>query len=135
MEPNPTPSTATPPNVGAPIVEYIRTQRQNAGSMLAILSVLLLALTVYLALKAFRAPPTADKPADQQQKENPLEPEKPPPTKPPAEGADAQRTDYMFGWLGTLCAFLAVGSVATWLLVAPPAPDESRQRTDARVAI
>ena len=41
----------------------------------------------------------------------------------------------MFGWLGTLGAFLAVGAMAGWLLLAPPAPTENRQRADARVAI
>ena len=70
-------STApTPPSIGGPVVEYIRTQRQNAGTIFAILALLCLALTVFLALKAFRAPATPEKPADQKQKENPIDRER-----------------------------------------------------------
>jgi hypothetical protein len=102
--------------------------------MLAILALLFLALTVFLALKAFRAPPTVEKPADKQLKEDPFHPERLKETKQP-EAVDSRRDDYMIGWMASLGAFLAVAAVAAWLLAAPPAADEMRQRTDARVAI
>ena len=103
--------------------------------MLAILSVLFLALTVFLALKAFRAQPADEKPADQQLPDSLRDTKQLPPVKPPGDATDSKRTDYMFGWLATLAAFLAVGGVAMWMLAAPPAGDEARQKTEARIAI
>ena len=77
MEPTqPTSPHAPTPNAGAPLVEYIRTQRQNAGYLLAFLSVVFLALTAFLALKAYRAPAAAEKPADKSLVD-PFDPEKP----------------------------------------------------------
>jgi hypothetical protein len=115
-------------------VEYIRTQRQNAGSALAVLALLLLALTAFLALKAFRAPAAADKPADKELKDDTFDPKRLEETKKP-EAVDSRKDDYKIGWIASLGAFLAVAAVAGWLLAAPPAPEEARQRTDARVAI
>ena len=127
-------TAATPPNVGAPLVEYIRTQRQNAGTALAFVALLFLGLTVFLALKTFRAAATSDKPADKQLKDDAQDPARLEEAKKP-EVADSRRDDFMIGWMASLGAFLAVASVAAWLLAAPPAPEEARQRADARVAI
>ena len=55
MEPTP-PNPTSAPNVGAPLVEYIRTQRQSAATALIILSVVFLALSGFMAIKAFRRP-------------------------------------------------------------------------------
>jgi len=132
MEPTPT-SNAPTPNAGGPLVDYIRTQRQSAGTMLAILSVLFLALTVFLALKAFRAPVAPAKPADERLRERDR-PEAAEPAK-PGEVSELARGDYMLGWVGCLAAFLTVGVTAAWLLASPPPADERRQKTEARVAI
>jgi gliding motility-associatede transport system auxiliary component len=134
MTMEPTQTAPAPPNVGAPLVEYIRTQRQNAGSSLAAFAFLLLALTGFLAFKTFQSPAVPEKPADKELKDEAFDHTRLKETKKP-EVVDSRRDDYMIGWMATLGAFLAVAAVAAWLLVSPPAPDEARQRADARVAI
>ena len=76
----------------------------------------------------------AEKPADKPLTENPFETEQPEPPK-PTETANLKRGDYSVGWIGSLAAFLAVASVAGWLLAGPQPADEGKQRSEARVAI
>jgi hypothetical protein len=136
MEPTSNPATPTP-NTGEPLVEYVRTQRQNAGTLLAVLAALFLAATGFLALKAFRpsGPPAPDKSADKQLPDSLRDPERLEPKKPPAEVADSKRGDYMIGWIACLAGFLCVGAVSAYLLASPPPADDGRQRTEARVSI
>jgi uncharacterized membrane protein len=136
MEPTPNapPPNAPPPNAPTPLVEYVRTQRQNAGTLLAVVAVAFLALGGYFALKAFRTSPAAEKPAEKAKAEDDTELDRPAPEKPP-EAANLKRGEYSVGWVSCLAAFLCLGAVAGWLLFTPPVGDEAKQRSDARVAI
>jgi hypothetical protein len=129
-------TTTPPPNpaAGAPLVEYVRSQRQNAAYMLIGLGVLLLALTVFLGFKAFRASATPEKPADKPLAENPFDPERLDQTKPPGEGT-AQRTQYIFGWVGTLLGCAAATGCGIWLLAGVPAIGAEKQRAEARILL
>src|SRR5262245_51516827 len=135
MDPTTNPSTPTTPTTGEPLVEYIRTQRQNAGTLLAVLAALFLALTGFLALKSFRAPAAPEKSPDKQLSDALRDPDRLEPTKPPTDAADSKRGDYMVGMIACLAAFLCVGAVAAYLLASPPLPDEGKQRTEARVSL
>jgi len=132
MESTPPPPTSA---AGEPLVEYIRTQRQNAAYALLGVAGLLLALTVFLGIKAFRAPATAEKPADKPLTENPFDRSKLEPTKPAAETGNVQRAQYMFGWVGSLLAALVVGSGGVWLLAGLPAAGDDKQRAESRVLL
>ncbi|MBP3957282.1 Gldg family protein [Gemmata sp. G18] len=130
----PTPPVPVPnapaPNSGNPVVEFVRTQRQNAGSVLAGLAVVLLALAGYMAVKGFRdAPaPAPDKP----QVENPLDPERPESAKPVA---GTKEGDFRWGAIAALSAFLVAIGGAARLLVSLPRTTESQQRAEARAVI
>ncbi len=134
MEPT---SNSTPPSSSASemIVEYVRTQRHNAGIILAILSVLLFVLTAYFGIQAYRGARVPDKPLDQTNAEKPLDPEKPDLPTPAADGVNLRRTDHMLGGIGTFAGCLAVGVIAVWLIVGIPNPSEAKQRTEARVQL
>ncbi|AMV23888.1 ABC-type uncharacterized transport system [Gemmata sp. SH-PL17] len=127
--PAPVPSTP-PPSAGLPIVEYVRTQRQNTGIVLATLAVVFLALAGYLGVKGFRKPPEPepDKPAAV----NPLDPERP---EPPKGVALSKQNDYALGAIATLGAFLIAAVGGGWLVAALPKPTETQQRTEALTLI
>jgi hypothetical protein len=131
----PTPSSAQPPAPGQPLVEYVRTNRQNAAIGLAGLAVLLLAATVFLALKGFRTPPTPEKPADKPAPTNPLDPDEPPELSKTPETPAQVQNQYHLGWIGCLMAFLVAATAAAWLLAGPPPVGDTKQRTEARVLI
>jgi hypothetical protein len=129
MNPNPQPAPTTPdPAAEQPLVEFIRTQRPAAAYVLLGLSVVLLALTIWMAYKAFRpgGAPTASTPA-------PTLPGEPEPPKP--EIVNPNKTAYTVGWVGALIGFLATASCGLWLLASLPEPTADRQRTQARVAL
>ncbi len=141
MEPTPTPpQTPEPPAAGQGLVEYIRTNRQNAGIGLLSLAVLFLFLTGFLAIKAFRPPaaPPADKSlSDKTGKDAESEKDKQDKDKPPPE-TEAQiqnRTQFNYGWLAALAGALVVGSAGAWLITRPPMPDEAGQRLESRVVL
>ena len=125
MQQNP-PSPA--PIAGESLVEYLRTQRQNAGWIFIGLSVFFLALTIFLAYKGYQGNATADKPVETKldKDENPLEPSK------PSENKSIQKVDAIVGAIVTLAAFVVVGAVGAWLLIGLPASSEEKQRTEAR---
>jgi uncharacterized membrane protein YedE/YeeE len=129
--------TTPPPNPAAsePLVEYVRTQRQNAAYGLLALAALLLALTVFLGLKAFRTPAAAEKPADRPLKDDPLDPERLEPTKPAEDTGNVQRMQYMFGWVGTLLGAGVLGICGGWLLAGVPPTGEEKQRAETRILL
>ena len=138
MDPtSPQPSANAPaPNAGAPLVEYIRTSRSNAGYALVVLSAVFLVLTGFLVFKAYRAPATPDAPADKPLAEkNPFEPDKPPELPKAGATANLKRGDYTVGWIGTVLGFLICAAAGAWLLVNVSPAGEEKQRTEARVVI
>lgn len=132
MEPATPPPT---PAAGEPLVEYFRTQRQNAAYSLLALAALLVALTVFLGLKAFRAPAAAEKPAEKPLKEDPLDPERLEPIRPASETSNVQRMQYMFGWVGTLLGAGVLGVCGAWLLAGVPPVGEEKQRAETRILL
>jgi hypothetical protein len=135
MEPN---STATqnpigPPDVGRTLVEYIRTQRQNAGIFLAIVSLALFGLAVFLAVKGFR-PTTPEKEVDKPLTERPDDLSLADSGK-GSEVSSVRKTQYHLGWIASLLGVLGTGASAAWLLVNIPPSCEAEQRTEARSII
>jgi hypothetical protein len=127
----PTPPTPQPAAPGQTLVEYVRTNRQNAAIGLAALAVLFLAATVFLAIRGFRTPPAPEAPAAAA----PSDPDEPPELpKTPQTPAQIQN-QYHLGWIGSLMAFLVVATAAAWLLAGPPPADEAKQRTEVRVLL
>src|SRR5687768_10673324 len=128
----PPPPPATPagpdPAAGQPLVEYIRTQRQNAAYALLGLSVVFLALTGWFAVRGFKSTAAAA-PADEKDKFGKLD------DTPTLEKPDTGRVDYVVAGVGTLADFLVTAGVGAWLLTGLPKPTVAGQRTDARVAI
>ncbi len=124
----------TPPAVGEPVIEYIRTQRQNAGTILALFSILFLALTCYLGYKAYISPAEKEKPAEQATPEKELDLEKPETPK-SSEHMSVKQVDCLLGAIGAFVAFLAVGLCAAWLMVGIPGPSVENQRTEARIQL
>jgi len=128
MEPN----SQTPPGphaIGQSLVEYVRLNRQNAGILLSGLSILLLAVAVFLALKAFRTPDTGppDKPLTADPLQDPDKPELPKlAPKNPAQG------DYTVGWIGALMGCLVALAAGAWLMVTPGPAKDTAQRSEAR---
>jgi hypothetical protein len=128
-QPTPTPAAAGPSSRPDPLVEFIRTDRQTAGYVLLGLSVVFLAATIWLAVKAVKTPAaepdkTAEKAPDL------LNPEAPKP-----EVTDPNRPAYYGGCVGALLGFLLTAGVGAWFVAGLPAPTVERQRTDARVSI
>lgn len=138
MEPTaitPPSSAAAPPDTGRALVDYIRTQRQNAGAILAVLSVILLGLAVFLAVKAFRAPTTAEKEADKPLTDRPDDPEAVNPAKGKSDIISVRQRQYHLGWAACLLGVLATGAAGAWLLGNLPPASEAQQRTEARTII
>ncbi|HEV3439249.1 MAG TPA: Gldg family protein, partial [Gemmata sp.] len=134
MEPTPSPATAPTPIIGQSLVEFIRTQRQMAGNILAGVSVVLLILTAYLAWRAFETP-SSEKSADKSLSEN-LDLEKPPELpKPSNEIANQKRGDYSIGAVASLLGLIVTGIAAAWLFVGLPPASEAKQRSEVRAGI
>ncbi|HJZ53671.1 MAG TPA: Gldg family protein, partial [Gemmataceae bacterium] len=128
---NPTPPPA-PPVVGRGLVEYVRTNRDTTAYILLGLSVVFLVLTIVLAVRAFRTPPTkiGEKPPDTKTFDR-FNPE----ANKPTEVSNPKRYDYMIGGIGVLAAFLTTAAAGAWVLVGIPPPTEDRQRSEARLVI
>jgi len=134
MEPTqPTLNVPAPPAIGEPLVEFIRSQRQNAAIALGVLAVIFLAVGVFLALKSTRVPstPTPDKALNEK-----ADPEKPfEMPKVPGETENLKRGDYNVGWFSCLLAFIVTSIGALWLMASVPLPGEAQQRNEARVLL
>jgi hypothetical protein len=129
----PSQPTTTTPKIGQSFVEYIRTNRQNVGIVLATLAVLFLGFTVFLAIKGFRSTPGPEKTPDKSLKENPLDPQDKPEL--PRTADVPGRGQYHLGWIGCLLAFLITAAWGSWLMAGPSPPTEGEQRTEARYLI
>ena len=129
---DPIPSTVPGPAAAGPgIVEFVRTQRQNAAYVLLALSLAFLGTTIWLAVKGFKSQPTTveakpDKPDD------PFNPDSDPSK---TETINPNRGPYLVGAIGTLVGFLVTAGVGVWYLVGLPNPSPERQRTEARISI
>lgn len=123
----PTPPTPTPATTPEPLVEFIRTRRSTAAHVCLALAAAFLILTIWLAVKGFRASAVPEKPAD-----TAGAPELPD-IKP--EVINPNRGDYLVGGIGALIGFVTLATIGVWLLVGIPNPSEARQRTDIRVAV
>lgn len=129
MEPTPPPADAT----RQPLVEFVRTNRQNAAYGFLALSVLFLALTGWAILKVSRAPTAdaaKDKDKDKEKAEKPFDPFNP-------EGAETKVGDpntgtFIVTAVGGGLLFLVTAAAGVWLLARPPEPGEAQQRTEAR---
>lgn len=131
---NPTDSVPTinPPVTGQPVVEFIRTQRQNAAYLFLGLSILCLVGTIFLAVRAFKAPASTEKSEETKK----LDDEKPPlPELPKAEASNLNKSGYMVGWIGGLAAFLVTASVGVFLQAIPPKHTPDAQQREARVLL
>jgi hypothetical protein len=131
----PTPPSPQTPVPGQPLVEYVRTNRQNVAIGLGALAVLFLAAAVFLAVRGFRTPPEPEKPAEKPAPTNPFDPEEPPELPKAAETPAQIQNQYHLGWIGCLMAFLIVATGAAWLQAGAPPAEEAKQRTEARVLI
>ncbi len=112
-------------------MEYFRTQRQGAGVVMAVISLILLGVTVFLTIKGMQNPP-ADKAEEAAKAALKLDQDENSPEGSKPSGGAIKRTDYIIGAIGSLAAFLGIGALAAWLLAGLPDPDEARQRTAAR---
>jgi hypothetical protein len=123
-------SDPAPQSPSQPLVEFIRGHRQNAAYVLLALSVVFLGFTIWMAAKGFAK--TEAKPEDKPEATNPLDPEA---DKPTAEIIDPKQRDYRVGALGTLVGFIITAGLGARLMLSPPRPTETEQRTDARVTL
>lgn len=134
MEPNQT----TMPILGESVIDYMRTQRQNAGTILAILSIVFLALTIYMGIQAYKSPGSPEKSAEQttneKDKDKDFDITKPDAPK-STQHMTMKQVDFLLGAIGTLVAFFAVLLVAIWLLAGIPNTDVENQRTEARIQL
>lgn len=124
--PNATPDSSPP--AANPLVELIRTQRQNVAYGLIVLALAFLVATVMLSIKANKlstAPVTDEKDKSltsltQEVSEKVVTP---------------SPTQYVFGAMGTALGLVIVGGVGAYLLVSLPKPTEKEQRIEARVVM
>lgn len=131
-DPTPTPTSPTsPPAAHEPVVELIRTQRQNVGYLLTALAVVFLVGSVMMVVKSNKlaAAPT-DATKDGKDADDPLKALK------DADGvAQSSRSDYYLGALGMALGLVVAGSGAAYLIVGLPKPTEAGQRSEARVFV
>jgi|GEM_PF-964337 len=128
MSSNPTPTPDSGPSATDPLVDLIRTQRQNVAYALIVLALAFLIATVMLSIKANKlstAPVTDEK--DKALKSINLEVSE--------ETPKPRPTQYVFGAMGTALGLVIAGAVGAYLLVSLPKPTEKEQRIEARVVI
>ena len=111
------------------LVEFVRADRQTAGYILAGLAVLLVALCGWTIYKAGKSPAEAA-PEKQKKADSPFTIEGETPTV-----RDPNRDDYYIGAVASGAACLVALTAALWLMLAPPALGEVRQRTDIRALV
>ena len=128
----PTPGDTPGPNPNAApgsLVEFIRTDRQTTGYVLAGLSALLLALAAWTVYKAAR-PADGAEPDKQKKADDPLSMEES-----TLKVKDPGRNDFIVGAIDAVAAFLITASVTAWWFVSIPPLTEKEQRTQARKLI
>src|SRR5438045_1687925 len=105
--PAPTPSAAPDPNVGASLIDSIRTQRASAGYLLLGLAVVLLAVTIWLAVRGTSGGvPSPDKDKDKAAEKSRL-------NRPPTPDATSNpvRGDYIVGAMAAILVCLSSAAV------------------------
>ncbi|MBN9121820.1 MAG: Gldg family protein [Planctomycetes bacterium] len=134
-EPTPAPAGAAPPAAPyEPIVELIRTQRQNAGYALTVLAAVFLVAAVMMVVKGQRPAGATTTATDKDKGKDAEDPFK----ALPADGAEltqSNRSDYWVGALGMALGLVVTGSGAAYLIVGLPRPTEAGQRREARVLV
>ena len=126
MDPTNNPTPAAP--VNEPLVEFVRTQRQNAGTILAILSVLFLGTTAFLYYQSTVGPSSAEKKSNIEKMNEPEAPEA------KLEAINPKHTDYLLGAI-LRCSPASAPGLALWLIGGLPPAVEAAQRTTARIQI
>ncbi|VTR99422.1 ABC-type uncharacterized transporter OS=Singulisphaera acidiphila (strain ATCC BAA-1392 / DSM 18658 / VKM B-2454 / MOB10) GN=Sinac_5949 PE=4 SV=1: ABC_transp_aux [Gemmata massiliana] len=134
MQPTPTePVPSAPgaaPSFAAPLVEFVRRDRQTTGFILLALSVALLALCAWTVVKTVRASGETEPEKQQKKADDPFAFEDA-----PLKAHNPNRVEYIAGAVLAGAAFLTAAAAAVWLLVSIPPLSEARQRTDARTLI
>lgn len=119
--------TAAPaPAAPSPLVEFIRTNRANAGYAVLALALGFLIAAVTLASKDFKSGATPPPPA--------AAPGEPPPPPPPTV-EDPSKNTYRLGWIACAFGFVVTGFAGVNLLVSLPRPTPDAQRSYARVVV
>lgn len=138
MDPTPTPTpppNAPAPDTFAPVVELIRTQRQNVGFGLTALAALFLIAAVMLGVKSQQLAATAPSTAtDKDGKDSPDDMLKGLKVD-GSEVTQPNRYDYVIGAFGCVLGLLILGGGAALLVVGLPKPTEALQRREARVLL
>lgn len=132
MQPTPAAPPPAAPSAPNPLVEFVRTQRQNAGLALASLAVVFLLAAGYMAVRGFRTEAAAEPKADKARPDNPLDPDRPEEAKAVATAAQG---DFKLGSIAAMGAFVVALVGAIQLLVALPRPTDAERRTEARAVI
>jgi hypothetical protein len=135
MVPTPTSTEpAAPSPTGFDVAEYVRTNRQNAGMFLLILSVVFLVLSAWTILRVTRS--TVANEPDKLKKSDEKKSELDPVSEETAtKVSDPHRTDYLLGSLAAITLFLVTSGGGLWLTVRPPAPSDTIQRREIRTLI
>lgn len=135
MSTQPTPPAPTPaPAAADPVVELIRTQRQNVGYALTVLAAAFLVVGVMLVVKSNKlgaTPSTQTDTKDDKDADSPLKDLK----LDASEVVQPNRFDYLVGAFGMALGLLVTGAGAAYLLVSLPKLTEPEQRREARVLI
>ncbi|QJW96967.1 Gldg family protein [Frigoriglobus tundricola] len=111
------------------LVEFIRTDRQTTGYVLAGLSALLLVLAAWTVYKAAR-PVDAAEPDKPKKADDPFSLDES-----PVKVKDPGRNDFIVGAVDAVAAFVVTASIAAWWFVTIPPLTEKGQRTQARKLI
>lgn len=131
--PTPLPPSAAPTGF-EPVIEVIRTQRQNVGYALTVLAAVFLVAGVMMAVKSNRLSSSTTTATEKDKDKDAEDPLKLP-------GADASeitqpnRFDYILGAIGAALGLIVTGSGAAYLIVGLPKPTEAEQRREARVLV
>lgn len=130
------PTPPSPPPSPEPVVELIRTQRQNVGYLLTFLAVVFLVGGVMMVVKSndlSKSAATTDKTKDGKDRD---------PDDPlaslsggTAELSQSKRFDYLVGAFGMALGLVVAGSGAAYLIVGLPKPTETEGRREARVFV
>src|SRR5262249_37372220 len=125
------PPPPSEPAAFEPVIDMIRTQRQNVGYVLTGLAAVFLVAGVMMAVKGNKLPATTTA-TDKEGKD--AEDPKILPTD-VAEVAQPNRFDYVIGAFGAALGLVVTGAGAAYLIVGLPKPTEAEQKREARVLV